>query len=256
MPLYNFNSADSNIIYDYWDDFNGTISGNILGSLFSGTNGATVPSTSGIAEADLHEGIRRLQTGTALTLSRAVDGAAVGQGQIHLANYVTQAQWVVRLPGDSVLPIDNYEIIIGLANGSTIPPSLGIYFYYNPNLYGDNFFRVRYIRGALSFEKVTTIQMTAVNKWYQFRLTSFYGNAYPNPYFEFGFRVFDKDLLLEDPPTIETITETEITSVVGLTAPYLAGDGLQIIYGLQKSASSIIRREMYMDKLQLQKRFT
>lgn len=254
MPYSNLNSDDSNIIYNIWEDFTGSLSGSELGMSFSGTNGAIAPTTSGIAEADLREGIRRLRTGTVVGLSRAMDGSSVGQGQIHLANYVTQTQWVLRLEGD-LASANNYELLFGWATGIGIQPTIGVYFYYNPTLYGDTFFRARYVRGALSYEKVTTIQMGAGTNWHQFRLTHYYGANYSIPYFDFGHRLWDSSLMLVPPDTNTTITQAEILTVAGLVMPYKSSDGLQIVTGIQKNGISAAFREMYVDKIQFQKRY-
>jgi hypothetical protein len=231
----------------YVEHFIGSTNGSILPQTNSSTSGGGV--ISGIAQSG-HPGRRLLQTGAGVAVSRCQDTGSAGTSAIWFDDGITQMNVRCKPPIAGV-GTDLHEILIGFVGATGFPPTLGIYWHYQPSLYLDNFFRVVFTRGALSYREITTISLGVTTPWREFGVRSNAGIGFA------GVRNFQFYYADDSTPyaLINTITEAEITAAL-ITLPYGATDDFTPSYGIQKVASSAVQRTLDVDSLTLYKKIT
>lgn len=231
----------------YVEHFIGSLNGSILPVSNSSTSGGGV--VTAIAQSG-RPGRRLLQTGTGVAVSRCQDSLSSGTSAIFFDDGITQMNLRCKPPIAGVRT-DLHEILIGFTNIVGFPPTLGVYWHYQPAVYLDNFFRVMFIRGAQKIEKVTNVSLGVTTPWREFAVRSNAGvNFAGNRNFQFYYGDDSTAYGL-----IETITSTEITAAL-ITPPYGSTDVFTPSYGIQKVASSAVQRTLDVDSLTLYKKIT
>lgn len=234
------NSVDKANEFTYREHFVGALGGSFLPVTNSSTSGGSVSS---IIAAYKRPGGRRLTTGSVTAASRCQDTVSAGVSSVWFNDGITQIDFRVKPPIAGTVT-DGYELLFGFTTAVGLPPSLGVYWYYNRQFYGDDFMRCIFIRGALKVEHTTSISMGVSSIWRDFGVRSNAGTALTGTNsrnFEFYYGDDSNTYAL-----IDTITEAQISAAL-ITLPYQTSDAFNISYGIQKRATSLVARSLDID---------